>query len=272
MIKRKSMLSLIMLLFCTIMLCGCAQVDYSRFIDKTGQITDRIVVEIDDKAMQYCTLSKQDLYRNISIDLENYYIQPIEDFVSSYVRNPYIVLENRMTVQDGIHTNVEILGSKIVAEVVFKSTEVFNIYYDTITDSDDDAEQEVEFREGTFVNKYVTSSTNAFAVLQTDALKTIINKYKNYFVGHYDLKDVTLTQVYASPNTDIHSNADEVETTQGIKMHQWTIDSSNLDFQLEFYTVSPHTATWYILALVVTLGVTFAVWGMIVRKKSSKEE
>lgn len=272
MIKRKSMLSLIMVLLCTIMLCGCAQVDYSRFIDKTGQITDRIVVEIDDKAMKYCTLSKQDLYRNVTNDLENYYIQPIEDFVSSYVSNPYIVLENRVEIQNGIHTNVEILGSKIVAEVVFQSNRIFNIYYDTITDSDDDQEQDVEFREGTFVNKYVTTSTNAFAILQTDTLKNIISKYKNYFVGHYDLKDVILTQVYASPNTEIHSNADEIETTQGIKMHQWTIDSSNLDFQLEFYTVSPHTVTWYILALVVTFGVTFAVWGMIVRKKSSKEE
>ena len=267
MIKRKSILSLIMLLFCIIMLCGCANVDYSRFIDKDGKTTDRIVVEIDDAALKYCNISKQDLLRNIKEDLDNYYCQPVEDFQRMYRLSGRYTTEQIAMVLEEIHTNVEIIGNKVVCDVVFDTGRAFRAYYPPT-----DYVPDVEFREGTFVNKYVQSSTNVYAALKTDTLKSIINKYRGFFGNKYNLEDVKFTQEYASPDTQIHSNADSVQTVQGIKMHYWEISASNLDFQLEFYTVSPHTSSWYILALIITLIITVLVWVMIVKKKSNKEE
>ena len=54
-------------------------------------------------------------------------------------------------------------------------------------------------------------------------------------------------------------------------MHQWEISADNLDFNLEFYTLSPNTSTWYILALFISLIVTFVVWGLIHKQKMQQK-
>lgn len=272
MTKIKKFFSLIAVMFCFVLLGGCASIDYSRFIYPSGEINDRIVFEIDEKAFDYCTVPKQVLYASIIDDLENYYIQPIEDFCAEFVSSGDHTLEEIELVKNGIHTNITYVNNRIVCDVTFKNVAVFNLYYGSGESDGDGQENEndesgIEFREGTFVNKYVQASQNAFAVLQTDYLKAFINKYAALFSNHYALKDVKLTQVYASPNTEIYSNANATETTQGIKMHQWDISADNLDFQIEFYTVSPNTSSWYILALFISLIVTFVVWGFINRKK-----
>lgn len=266
MTKTNKIISLIMFTFCFLMLTGCASVDYSRFIYPSGEINDRLVVEVDDEAMKFCKVSKQKLFSLIVTDLENSYIQPIENKITEFVNSAENSFEQKQQLLNGINTNIEVIGDKIVCDVTFSNMAVFNLYYHD-PDAEENTESEIEFREGAFVNKYVQSSQNAFAVLQTNYLKTFITKYKSLFNNVYDLKDVKLTQVYASPNTSIHSNANDTEISQGIKMHQWEISADNLDFELEFYTVSPHASTWYILALFVSLVVTFVVWGIINRRK-----
>ena len=270
MVKGKKVLSLIVVLFSIILLSGCASVDYSRFIYPSGEINDRIVIEFSDEALSHCTVSKSKLYKSIINDLENYYIQPIEDFVYQFAMSGQHTLEEIALVKNGIKTNIELLGEKIVCDVTFANVAVFNLYYGVSSDESSDA-SDLEFREGAFVNKYVQSSQNAFAVLKTDYLKQFINKYAKLFNNYYALKDVKLTQVYASPNKGIYSNANETETVQGIKMHQWEISADNLDFNLEFYTLSPNTSTWYILALFISLIVTFVVWGLIHKQKMQQK-
>ena len=105
-----------------------------------------------------------------------------------------------------------------------------------------------------------------FSSGQNVSILPLLAQYKAYFDDEFDLSDLTLTQEYASPNTNIYSNANETETTKGIKMHHWEISADNLDFMLEFYTVSPNPGSWYILGLGITLVVTFLVWGAIRRK------
>ncbi|MBQ2863974.1 MAG: hypothetical protein IJE91_00745 [Clostridia bacterium] len=284
--KNKStnkFISLIFVLLCTIILAGCASVDYSRFVYPDGTVSDRIVVEISDEAFNHCNITKANLYQEIVRDLDNNYLLPIRTFRDSYlpVRTAEMTdieyLEAIDKVRNGIICDVRLVGEQIICDVTFASSEVFNIYYSSINSSSDSTETEeenngIEFRESTFFDSYVQSSENAFAVLKTDYLKQFINKYKAYFSGEYDFNDLTLTQEYASPNVDIYSNATETETVQGIKMHHWEIDPNNLDFKLEFYTVTPHTSSWYILGLVITFMVTFFVWGYIRRKKQAEAE
>ena len=276
MAKRKNFISLIVLMFSVILFAGCASVDYSRFIYPNGTITDRIVVEVDDKALEKaCSIPKNELYDLIKTDLENEYLLPIINFRDRYepvgidwtnpdeARKGFAMID---TVRDGIKTNCEILGDSVVCDVSFASMDLFNLYYNSFSSDEENEESNIEFREQPFFNSYVQSSENAFAVLKTDYLKTFINKYKGYFDNEFDLADLKLTQEYASPNTNIYSNATETQTTKGIKMHHWEISADNLDFMLEFYTVSPNPGSWYILGLGITIVVTFLVWGAIRRK------
>ena len=85
-LKLTKLFSLIALFFCVIVLGGCAQIDYSRFVHPNGKIVDRVVVEIDEKAYRYCVFSKKDFLTIVKKDFENLYVQPIEDFKTD-VRN-----------------------------------------------------------------------------------------------------------------------------------------------------------------------------------------
>ena len=221
-LKLRKLFSLIALFFCVIVMGGCAQIDYSRFIYPNGKIVDRVVVEIDEGAYKYCSFSKKDLLTIIQKDFENIYIQPIEDFKTEFWSTDHTFAEKQL-VQDGIITDVREVDGVVFCDVTFSNQEVFDLYYSSLN-IDTDVEKpytDAEFREGTFVNKFVTSSENAYAVLKTQALQNIISKYKGYFQYHYGLSNVKLTQEYASPNTSIYSNAQETETVDGVKMHYW---------------------------------------------------
>ncbi len=279
----KNILSLIVILLCVFVLTGCASIDYSRFVYPDGSVNDRIVIEISDEAFNYCNTTKANLYETIKRDLENNYLLPINNFRNTYVpertegMTEIEYLQVIDSVRNGIITDARIIGKQIICDVTFANTTVFNLYYNYVNNgsaesTEETKENDIEFREGTFLNSYVQSSENAFAVLKTDFLKGFIEKYKTYFDTDYDLTDLKLTQEYASPNTEIYSNATETDTVKGIKMHHWEIDPNNLDFKLEFYTVSPHVSSWYLLGLGITFVVTFLVWGYIRRKKQAEAE
>lgn len=274
-LKFKNLLSLIIVVFCVILFGGCASIDYSRGVYPEGKIVDRIVVEIDNSAFKYCMFSKTDMLTIIKVDFENYYIQPIEDFKTEFWASNHTFSE-KQKVQDGIITDVRIVNDTVFCEVTYSSQEIFDLYYaqtSSSSESQDNDGSNVELREGVFVDKYVQSTNNAYAVLKTEFLQNLIKKYKGYFKNNYGLANLKLTQEYASPDTTINSNATETEIVDGImKMHYWEIDPNNLDFELEFYTVSPHTTSWYIVALVLSLlSILIVVTILYKRKRANKQ-
>ena len=273
----KHIFSLILIALFSVVLAGCASVDYSRFVYPDGTVNDRIVIEISDKALEHCNTTKASLYEEMKRDLENNYLLPIINFRNNYIpertenMSDLEYLQAIDMVRNGIITDARIIGNQIICDVTFKSVQVFNLYYGGSSETEEEGSG-IEFREGTFFNSHVQSSENAFAILKTNYLQQFIAKYSQYFDVNYGLEDLSLTQEYASPNTEIYSNATETETVKGIKMHHWEIDPNNLDFKLEFYTVSPHTTSWYLLGLGITFVVTFLVWGYSRRKKQAEIE
>ena len=254
--QSKNLITIIALVLFAFLLGGCATVDYSRFVYPTGEITDKLVVELDEEKVRDAGVSISVVTAKIKRDMEDYYKQPINDFVHECLHNEAYTIAQKQYIANGIRCNVEVVGNNtVIAEVNYQTIELFNLYYG-ITDDELESTDDLEFREGDFVNKYVQSSQNAFAVLKTKTLKNLVNQYEVLFYDKFDINDVKLTQVYASPNVDISSNANATEISQGIKMHQWEIDPANLDFNIEFYTLSPNTGPWYILALFLTLSAT----------------
>lgn len=256
--KIKNLICGVILILLATVLAGCANVDYSRFVYPTGEITDKLVVELDAEKIAAAHVSLSKVSEQILNDMETLYIQPVRDFKDEYAHSTHTA-EQKKLVSEGITYGFEMAGDrKIVATISFSSIATFNLFYNV---SENTNKQEPELREGTFINRYVQSSQNAFAVLKTKQLKQLVSRYESMFDGNFRLgTDVKLTQVYASPKTDIKSNAHETEISQGIKMHQWEISPENLDFALEFYTISAKTGSWYILALFITFLVVFVVY------------
>lgn len=269
--RLKNLFSLIFMILCTTILCGCAQIDYSRMVYPDGKVSDRIVVEIDEDAFRHCSASKGDLLNLVKVEFENYYVQPIEDFKAEFWASTYD-FEDKQLVQDGITTDVRVIGNSIFCDVNFNNTRAFDLYYRNIDKGEEDDSSQTDFREGTFVNKHVQSSENAFAVLKTEFVQSLIGKYRTLFQYKYGLKDLKLTQEYASPDLEVYSNADEIVVEDGMKMHHWVIDPSSLEFELEFYTVTPHTTSWYILALIISFLSIVWVAGAIHRQKQKDGE
>ena len=118
--KLKHLFSLILIMFCVTILCGCAQIDYSRAVYSDGKVSDRIVVEIEEKAFRLFLVSKGELLNLVKVEFENYYIQPIEDFKSEFWATEH-TFEDKQLVQDGITTDVKnILAANAPIDIILQ--------------------------------------------------------------------------------------------------------------------------------------------------------
>lgn len=252
--KIKKSFTLILFVFITLIFGGCASVDYSRTIQASGRVTDRLVIAISDEALSNANISAEDLFYNIQLDLKLFYLKPIDDFKQVCSDSQLLSTQEKLEIMEGITTEITQVGNEIICEVQFSNIRVFNLYYAPST------ENTTKVVNGTFLNRYVQTSSNAFAILKNEQLAGLISKYRQIFNNTYDLENLKLSQTYASPNTSIYSNANQTKVAQGIKSHVWEINATNLDFNLEFYTIGPRTVSWYILALLLSIAVAVVLW------------
>ncbi len=265
-----------LVLFAT-MLTGCASIDYSRVVQKSGAVTDRVVVTLDLQKISTAGYNVNALLLNIQNDLELLYIANVREFVTQTLLSNQLTMEEKTAIAENIQSSVDITNdkTKVIATIEFKTKNAFDKYYDWLhaqqEPSDDEEENEqkqpVEIVQNVYFTTYIQTSPNAYGDIVNGNLAPIFNKYfATLALGQeFGLTDLKLTQIYASPNQDLRSNAHFTETSQGLKIHYWNISPTGGEQQLKFYTYTPNTRMWYITALTVAVAFAFVllVYGSI---------
>lgn len=260
----------VVLIFC-LLLTGCASVDYSRIVEKSGKVTDRVVVSLELNKIASAGYNVNLLVANITYDLQLLYFSNVTNFIENSMYNENLTQEQKNNIKDNIVTKIEKSkdNTKIIASITFNNSEVFNLYYDFLKSQnpstppdEENGEQksDVELKRNMFFTTYIQTADNAFGDVVNGMLAPIFNKYyATLKLGeNFSLNDLTLTQIYGSYNTDLKSNADYVQIKDGIKLHYWEINPVNPN-KLQFYSYSPNVPMWYIFALMVSISVAILI-------------
>ena len=284
--------SLIFVFMITIVLSGCAKIEYYRVVDAYGYIMEKLVIEIDKEAIDAAFPENTRARSYSANDLVGIIMQDFKDFENKVAQWEldnfgmydilYAELRDGITIdkiaalyEDGIKASLTIgfESEKLlyifygVAEItnengdVVEYTPMLNDYGPFLTTFD---EVEVE-NDGFFTYKYDVRNSKTIA----DALNTedsdndgkadgdeyylgYIDKYGALFSGLYDMNDVLLYQVFGFPDEKLHSNADYESVEGGINLFKWKIDISQ-DETLEIYKTGANRYLWYITAIVVSI-------------------
>lgn len=271
----KKCLNIFILIFCCICLCGCANIEYQRVTDDTGQIMDKFTIELDRKKIT-ATVG-QSRYEELKKDIKNdidAYVSVIQNRISNLQRE----MGGRMDFQNGVSVAGGTWGQetastdKIFVRVNYLNSEYYRYINNITEDGEDDGGEIVS---NWFVSKYIITTSNAFANLEEYEGSHNFYDYYTAKYGEFTMDDVALTQIYGTTDERLKSNADYVENIKGITYHLWEIDSENSAYktcELQYYYLTAVGTGWYVVALACSVGLVLILLTIhIVKKIRSKK-
>ncbi len=277
---KKRLLSVLILICCMFVMCGCANMEYLRVVDDNGQIMDKFTLELDRKDIisKIGTTRYDELQKDIKLDLKNY---------TDNINNRRLELQREYGGQKDFLNGVGVAVSEWFAlnattDQIFVQVNYASIeYYKLINNISDDGSKEDnnEIVSNWFVSKYIIKATNTFSNLEELGGE---DNYFDYYTGHYpefSMDDVNLTQIYGTTDSRLKSNADYVEKIEGINYHLWEIDAKNGAYktcELSYYYLTAVGTGWYIIALALSIalaGILIVVYVVkTVKAKKYKEK
>lgn len=272
--KKLKCLSLIMILSCIFVFAGCANIEYQRTVDDYGQILDKLTIEIDESKLKSDT-NVDDLIDNVKHDIKTYYIDPILFRVELYkLQNPttFHDFQKLFDISDIIYSKTGTMH-KVSVEILFGSSEVMYYLYGYDISDDDATDSSMTETKNFFIKKYTQTTDNVFGDVTTIEFGgvNLFEKYQGKVGDEYNENDITLTQIYGTTDSRLHSNADETTTLNGITYHLWEFNGADASAQLMFYYITANATGWYALAIALTLVILVVIVAIyIVDKKKNK--
>jgi len=272
----KKLLKAFILIFCCVMLCGCASVEYQRVTDDLGQIRDKITIELEeDKIVGKIGQRKYDaLKADIEHDLENYV---------SVIQNICVVLQREYAATYDFSEGVQAVASEwypsgngkqqIFVQVNYLNSDYYKLV-NGIPLEDDSKVDDNQIVSNWFVSKYIIKTNNTFSNIEDLEGDRNFYDYYTSTYGEYTIEDVNLVQIYGTTNKRLKSNADYVEKIDGVNYHLWEIDTKNGAYktcELSYYYLTAVGTGWYVLALGLA-GLLAIVLVIIWLVKSSKNK
>ena len=271
---RKKFLCLLLSIISVFIFAGCANIEYHRVTDDTGQIIDRLIVELHDNEIiekigeVKFTALKQDIEGDF-----NDYIQAINNMKPHLqVENPEMDFSTGIVAERSSWIKNEENISKITIQIVYKNSAYLQALNgsssndETQEDSDD-----TEIINNLFISKYMMYSDNVFS----DIDETAYYQYYTASYGEFNMSDVNLTQVYGTTDNRLRSDADYIENIEGINYHLWDIETENDAYKVKKLSYHYRTAVgtgWYILALGLSLVLAIIlIIVYIIKRKNTKK-
>lgn len=245
----KKKLSIILLLISSFfILCGCADINFSReFDDKTGEIIDEFSISVNKDLLSSEKLNQLDT-------------QIKEDF------NNYIL---KIALIDGVTINSKTENYNYTLTTSFKNVDLMLAIYNNYDIGP--FSFYIKNQKQTWISPYSpflylykpdTDKSLISAIkyrLAFDDTKTFYQNYYQMLMGEeIDINDLQLdnlniTQSFTTNYDRIYSNASAVEVKDGKITHTWDLTNKDESFNLIIYKLIARTSGWYIVALVLTI-------------------
>jgi len=288
--KFKKIITLIIIM-CTIILTGCADVQFIRMIDSNNAVQDKIVVELNKSEIEKRGYKMADVLNKIEEDfiaVKNYIESDwIEQFNNDKYANVYDKAKN------GIVVDVTPpVGNKVTLTITFSDLSMFGLFYGySSIDNNYEYNKAMEdvgpfigkmFAEdydnedfGMFLIKYSIIKDNGIL----DSLENFevngVNYYTNYsqYLNEELTKEnIKMSEIFIYPDDRIYSNADDKEVINGVTFLHWSLSDKDDGFQMEIYKIAPKVINWYIIAIIISFVFIIVAFAVIIVKNKLKKK
>ncbi len=279
----KKFLSLLLVIFTTIVFVGCADASYSLAILDNGKVVEQFEVELQTQGLQGGGYDIDEIKTEVETAFNNAVDLSIANFESNMIikfpeiqGGPTALLEFRNLILSSIEKEFtfDTQSGIITASLTFydetkayTGVEVFNNFYKQITSVDDETIEKTE--DYVFVEKDSVEVTPYYYTLDVAENAGWIGYFIDYFDGldgetanekyAYDIyKDASFSYIYGTPQEKLYSDADAAYYLNGTTYHEWEIELEGYENENErdsiiLFTINIIREWWYVLALALTV-------------------
>ena len=285
--KLKKLMIVLLMFVSVTLFCGCAEIQYIRTVDDMVAVLDRIVIEFDEEELKR-RYNNDITFRSEYADLKNKIhsdFQTYENAVKEWKKTFSYNAELYNLVNEGITmfvTHNEQNTNILSFEIRFANQGLFMLFYgtevtyngeplkaDSIMTRDfgpylnDDVVADLKDYTPFLYKQAVVESESFIADVENEQFfksnkTSFFDKYSNYlnFGKMFSIEDVEFSQIYASTDDRLYTNADDVMVNAGLYHHYWSVDG---DSSLKFYGIVPNITSWYLIALAIAVIVIISI-------------
>lgn len=258
--KFTKIFSIVFLLICvSFLFAGCASINYTTMKYSNGEMVETVDCLLDEEKME--TKGYDVEKQKLSIATTAYLA--LQDKYTKYLADVNIELNKALASKELERATLleEMLESVIVyepyweenvlhCEIYFKSSSAYYLFYGL---TEPNFKQE-KIKENLFTNKIYYKGNLGYS-LNHSLYSTIATRLDMQFMK-FSEQDVNLTYSYLAPARRYHSNANYIQATKDGYLHTWIV-GENIDQEIYFYLTLANRHAWYLLAIVISLFITF---------------
>lgn len=289
---KKKLLAVFLCLFSVILFCGCGSVSYILQVESSGVVTQGIVLKFSQKAIQNAGKTVADFQTHVQSVGNQVMHNSITNFESSHNLTDEMKTYNGETVSFASIINFTFenmdpqngkpkyewiqQGDEITCTITLRFLNVYAYYYfhDIYPDTpEDDTNKSVV--DHAFYLKKITESKSPFFDLQNNE---IAQYFLNYFgAGTFTLDDMKYSFCYSTTDEKLHGDTSYTYTaSNGNKVLVWEYSAADLAKEnggmFHTYKIGIKAYMWYMLAIVISLGVAVVLSVYCIKKDKKKKE
>lgn len=281
---RKYLLTFVLVILSIFGLSGCAKVEFIRAVDSQDVIIDKLIIEVDESKINKSGVDLNTVMTAINDDMVAFRIS-VEKWKLQFVGYPEIM----DSIEKGIYVEVTPIKNKISLAIQFSNWQMFGLFYG-YTEIEDFEYSAVMEDVGPFIDNIINEEYSdenyglfliKYSMLKNNGILDNIedfeysgNNYYDKYVSmtnnHYNLSDISLSQIFAYPDDRIYSNADESYVEGNMTFMLWNLSDKDENFEMQMYKLYPRSTRWYALALIIS-AIFVVVITIVIARKHKKE-
>ena len=275
---RKKITAILILILCTLGMCGCATVGYSNIILDDGSIRQQIVVAMDEDTITSSGLLMESVKNDIETYAKTCYQNLLSDFKSAVIDEDE-TRDNEIKSFVAANTKLQITKKENTVVVTLNFNSIDTYYYFYKHHLPETAETSGDITDYTFYEKENHQSVTEFHDIANNDIAVYWLSYFSTYIPNVDFSDCSYYYIYSTPYQKIYSDADYVfEDEYGNYSHLWQFTSDDLTGEnaqtgdvINLYTVAVKSPLWYFVALGAT-AILMVVLYIICAVKDNKKK
>lgn len=266
---KKFLCVISLVIFSVISFAGCAELKYSIAILSDGSVKQMFQVEVDSQQLESAGYSFDDVSTNILSVFEQIKTSQYQNIRKFKMQNAGEYMETNIVC--GYDQN----GKVFKIYMMYDSTSTYVAYNKFLSGSTGDDKDDEILEQHFLYIKHITQTTTAYYDLENNSLAQDMLTYFNGTTVSgstaFTLDDCSYQFYYGTPTSKMYSNSDDVVYQDGVYYHIWNFSASDVNNQIQLYTIEVKPVSWYLLALILTLVFTgILTLIVLVQKKRNK--
>lgn len=273
----KKILVFLCLVLCCVFTVGCSKntkeiegnyIDYGLYVfeDREYQVREILLFSLSESDEHYVNIDS--INSSITIAMNEVLENMKSNFYSHFIANSYTLeeLNNFLAENIAIEQAKTNENNSVSCVITYRTTESFSVFHCKQDVLKKEEQQSSTTSSNIYDKKFlwtrsITRIQFGFSSLNYNLAKLFNEKF-SALNNTLNISQMNYVFEYGLQDNRCYSDADNVISYKGLKIHQWVKSQDNLNSQVELYYIVFNQYIWYILSLLVS----FLVVGIILIK------